>query len=92
MSADEVETTNDDAQTEVHAPDAQAEASTSDESHGATHELPPEPATRSITPATADFENPPPLPTLIWPAFWMAVGVVLIALCLKFGWHEGLGH
>ena len=77
MSADEVETTSDDSQTEAHA---------------GGHELPPEPSTRSITPARADFENPPPLPTLIWPAFWIGVGVVLVALCLKFGWHSGLGH
>ncbi len=65
---------------------------TSDDSHTGGHELPPEPTMRSITPATADFEIRPPLPTLIWPAFWIGVGVVLVALCLKFGWHEGLGH
>jgi hypothetical protein len=79
MSADDVETTSD----ESHA---------ADEGHGTAHELPPEPTTRSITPAREDFENPPPLGTLLWPAFWIGVGVVLIAMCLEFGWHSGLGH
>ena len=53
-----------------------AHAASAAEPHGPA-ELPPEPASRSITPAVADYEERFPGAGLLWPLVWLVFAVVL---------------
>jgi hypothetical protein len=56
--------------------------------------LPPEPTTRSITPAPEDFVVLPGANALVWPLVWMAAAGLLVASLLASGWglHHASGH
>ena len=60
------------------------------EDHG-SNELPEAPAVRHITPAPADFENPPGFANYIWPLFWCGLAGVLISVLLAYGWSYAAG-
>ena len=48
-------------------------------------ELPPIPASRSITPAREDFERPWPGALIVWPFVWTGVAVLLLIVARSFG-------
>jgi hypothetical protein len=66
-----------------HAPAAASPA----HGHGQA-DLPPEPTTRSITPAPADYATALPMPRLLWPLLWFAVFALLLATLRAAGWPE----
>lgn len=56
------------------------------EEHAGSHEFPPEPAVRHVTPAPEDFDNPPGFANYVWPIFWVGVIGVLVAVVCAGGW------
>ncbi len=55
--------------------------------HGDPHALPPEPASRFISPAPEDFAATPPVRNLMWPFAWAAVVLVAWLAVRSYGWR-----
>ena len=60
-----------------------------DASHGSA-EIPPAPATRWISPARSDYEQPWPGSLLLWPAVWLGVAALLFTAART--WSHGWAH
>jgi hypothetical protein len=54
--------------------------------------IPPEPKSRSITPAPEDFASRSPLRSLLWPLGWLVAAFLLWTAVAGHGWHEADAH